>query len=461
MFPSQVGSYNDDDLLGTDATTATSNFDPTHPLYQKIGDLAELTDENPALRNGAHQSRYASDGPGIYAFSRIDRQAQREYVVALNNSRTAQTAAVPTFIANGGFSKLYGAGAGSLASNGSRNLTVTVPPLSTVVYESAGRIPASKVAPHVSLEQPTVSPVAQSRTEVRADVSGSSFYEVTFQAKVGEGRWTTIGTDDTAPYRVFHDTSSYRTGTRLTYRAVVLDNAGHTRQSGVAKSSVPAPKVTIDAPAEGSGVRDLVTVQATVDPEKASHVVRIERQIDGESGWTTVGTDSSSPVYTAVDSLASLNLAVGTLVHYRAVLQAADGATAVSATRTVRSAGNVPATMATLHYYRPAGDYNQGTPTYWGLHMWGDAVDPAVLAQIAWDKPWPATRVTGGWAEYDIPLVDDTKAVNFIMHQPAGDSVPTTREPAGDRSFLPLDGTDVYLVQGDPTVYHSKPAGTP
>jgi glycosidase len=461
MFPSQVGSYNDDDLLGTDATTATSNFDTTHPLYQKIADLAELTDENPALRNGAHQSRYASDGPGIYAFSRIARRAQREYVVALNNSTSPQSAAVATFIANGGFTKVYGAGAGSLTSNGSRNLTVTVPPLSTVVYESTGRIPASKVAPHISLATPTPTDVARGRTEVRADVAGSSFYEVTFQAKVGKGHWQAIGTDDTAPYRVFHDTSSYATGTRLTYRAVVLDNAGHTRQSGVATSSVPAPKVTIDSPAEGSGVRDLVTVQATVDPEKASHVVRIQRQVEGESGWTTVGTDSSSPVYTAVDSLASLNLAVGTLVHYRAVLQAADGATAVSATRTVRSAGNVPATMATLHYFRPAGDYNQGTPTYWGLHMWGDAVDPAVLAQIAWDKPWPATRVTGGWAEYDIPLVDDTKPVNFIMHQPSGDSVPTTREPGGDRSFLPLDGTDVYLVQGDPTVYHSKPAGTP
>ena len=57
--------------------------------------------------------------------------------------------------------------------------------------------------------------------------------------------------------------------------------------------------------------------------------------------------------------------------------------------------------------------------------------------------------------------MDDTKPVNFIMHQPSGDSVPATREPGGDRSFLPLDGTDVYLVQGDPTIHTSKPPGTP
>ena len=34
MFPSQVASFNDNDLIGTDATTADANFDTHHPLYQ-------------------------------------------------------------------------------------------------------------------------------------------------------------------------------------------------------------------------------------------------------------------------------------------------------------------------------------------------------------------------------------------------------------------------------------------
>ncbi len=93
-----------------------------------------------------------------------------------------------------------------------------------------------------------------------------------------------------------------------------------------------------------------------------------------------------------------------------------------------------PVTTAVLRYFRPAGDY-----TGWGLHMWGDAVADSVLAQIAWDKPWPFTAVEDGWARYDIALKDDTKPVNFIMHLPSGDSVPTTREPGGDRSFVPSD----------------------
>ncbi|MCU1568104.1 MAG: alpha-amylase, partial [Pseudarthrobacter sp.] len=86
LFASQVPEYLDDDLLGSDATHATDNFNPEHPLYSKISQLAGLTKEHPALRDGAHQHRYASEGQGIYAFSRTDARDQREYVVALNNS---------------------------------------------------------------------------------------------------------------------------------------------------------------------------------------------------------------------------------------------------------------------------------------------------------------------------------------------------------------------------------------
>src|SRR4029453_6574962 len=97
MFASRVPDYLDDDLLGTTATHAQDNFNPSHPLYRTISALNALTRANPALRNGAQQSRYAASGPGVYAFSRIDRDQQREYVVALNNSVQAASAAVPTY----------------------------------------------------------------------------------------------------------------------------------------------------------------------------------------------------------------------------------------------------------------------------------------------------------------------------------------------------------------------------
>ena len=154
MFASQVTDYLDDDLLGTDNTHAEDNFVPTHPLYKKIQQLAALTKEHPALRNGAHQDRYASDEAGIYAFSRLHRSQQREYVVVLNNSESEKTAAIPTYVSNGSFQRVYGSGPQYLKSNASRRLSVTVPALSTVVYKSVKPIASSKSAPRISLHQP-------------------------------------------------------------------------------------------------------------------------------------------------------------------------------------------------------------------------------------------------------------------------------------------------------------------
>ncbi|MCW8832975.1 MAG: alpha-amylase family glycosyl hydrolase, partial [Colwellia sp.] len=42
MMPSQVASYNDDDLLATDKTTAVDNFDTNHLFYQTFSKYAEL-----------------------------------------------------------------------------------------------------------------------------------------------------------------------------------------------------------------------------------------------------------------------------------------------------------------------------------------------------------------------------------------------------------------------------------
>jgi alpha-amylase len=166
-----------------------------------------------------------------------------------------------------------------------------------------------------------------------------------------------------------------------------------------------------------------------------------------------VGTDTSSPVYTVFDDTSSLPDAAS--VAYRAVLTYAPGRTVTSGTRTV-TVVQTPVTTAFVHYRRPAGDYG-AIPGGWGLHLWGDAVRDDVLAQVAWDQPWQRTGVidADGYAVYEIPLKDDTKPVNFIMHLPSGNSVPTTREPGGDRSFVPLDHPHIYLRQGDPAIYFS------
>jgi glycosidase len=433
------------DNIGSNETPVEDNFDTGHPLYRSIADLARLTREHRALRDGPQQHRHSTDGPGVYAFSRLDRAGQREYVVALNNSEQAQTALIPTAARGGApFDRIYGEGASDASTDGGGRLRAVVPPLSTVVFRSRGPIPRSASAPDVGLAVPADGEPARDRVEARAFVSGDSFYDVTFQARVGDGPWAPIGTDDNEPYRVFHDIAALEPGTPVQYRAVVLDNAGHTRVGDVGTVQVAEPAIRMTSPTEGGSVRNDVRLAAEATPDRNHYSVRFERSVDG-GDWTEVGTDGSQPVYTATDDVSSL--AAGTPLRYRAILTYASGRNVTSAVRST-SVGS-PVTTAVVHYNRPAGDYAD-----WGLHLWGNG---KAGPDTSWDAPEQRDGVDAYGAVYNIPLADETQPVNFIMHRPSGDSVPETREPGGDRSFVPIDHPEIWLKQGDPQVYFSPP----
>ena len=78
MFPSQVAVYNDNDLIGTDATTADANFDTRHPLYRLIAELSAVRRATPALTGGLQRIRAFSDKPGLLAISRFDPKTGQE-----------------------------------------------------------------------------------------------------------------------------------------------------------------------------------------------------------------------------------------------------------------------------------------------------------------------------------------------------------------------------------------------
>ncbi|RGP41239.1 Alpha-amylase [Altererythrobacter insulae] len=87
MFPSQTDSYNDNNLIGTDATTASDNFDTAHPLYTLIASLSEMRAAHPALRSGKQMVRtYNDEAPGLVSFARFDAETGDEYLLAFNTS---------------------------------------------------------------------------------------------------------------------------------------------------------------------------------------------------------------------------------------------------------------------------------------------------------------------------------------------------------------------------------------
>ena len=406
-----------------------------------MASLAKLAKDNPALRDGAQQHRLSSGGAGIYAFSRMDRSEQREYVVALNNSESPQSAAIPTYSAGMRFTRVYGDGGGaSGVTSGAKTLPVTVPALSAVVYRADGRLARSRSAPAVSLTAPAP---AADRLQVGADVAGDGFDEVTFLAKAGRGGFRPIGTDDNRAVPRVPRRLGLRAGHegRSTRRSCSTTPA-HSRTTGARSTRVAQPAITLEAPAEGGKVRGEAEVRAIASPDDADNVVTFQRRV-GTGAWTAIGTDSSSPVYTAFDDVSGL--APGSAVSYRAVLDYGAG-TVTSAERNVTVAPP-PLATAVVHYQRSGEDY-----AGWGLHLWGDAIADGVGTD--WNAPRQPTRTeANGTQTFEIPLKDDTKPVNFIVHQPGGDSIPTSRDPGGDRSFVPIDHPEIWLKGGDPTVY--------
>jgi alpha-amylase len=234
MFPSKVAEYNDDDLIGTSATTAQSNFNTTHPLYRHLRELSQLRDRHPTLADGAQVDRYADDEAGVYAFSRIADADDIEYVVAANNSEQPQTVTVDTFSAgNRPFRSVWPLATRPVRTNAEGQLQITVPALSAVVYR-ASRPVARETGP---APKPVFTAASGStvggRAEVAVEVPGDGFNQVTFAYRpVGTRTWTELGTDDNAPYRVFHDVRALPKGTLLEYRAVVKDHSGNRAAAG-------------------------------------------------------------------------------------------------------------------------------------------------------------------------------------------------------------------------------------
>lgn len=108
LFASRVASYNDNKLIGTRATTASSNFDTKHPLYQQIARLAAIRRAHPALARGRQIIRNTGDSPGVIAISRIDPATGKEVIAAFNSSGVAVTQNIVVDAASLGFRTIEG-----------------------------------------------------------------------------------------------------------------------------------------------------------------------------------------------------------------------------------------------------------------------------------------------------------------------------------------------------------------
>ena len=438
---------------------AEDNFDPTHPLYQAISELAGLRADHVALRQGAQLHRYSEAGPGIYAFSRIDvGGGADEYVVAVNTSEVADTATFPTDSPATTFTPILPAGGAPISSAEDGAITVQVPPLDAVIYRAGTPVGSDAEPDPITVSEPAEGAEVSGRVAVRADVGSGDFAEVTFAVSVDGADYEVLGVDDNAPYAVHHDVSGLEPGAGCATGRSSPTSPATSTPTGPRRSSArrePPP----------TGARYAVVHYQRDDGDYGDQTSDDFNDLWGLHAWgDIVGTiDWTNPRrFVGEDEygrFAWVELQpgaddMGLIVHRGDTKDGTQTDRFIDPSRTpevwLRSDDATIYTsqaaadgFATIRYHRDDGDYDG-----WGLHLWGDAIDPADGTE--WDAPRPHDGVDDFGAFWQVPLVDVDATLNFIIH--AGD----TKDPGPDQSIVPSQQPTAWIVSGDETIHRSR-----
>ncbi|AVT40538.1 pullulanase-type alpha-1,6-glucosidase [Plantactinospora sp. BB1] len=454
MFASRTADYLDDDLLGTDRSHAVDQYDPTHPLYRTIAGLGALRKAHPALRDGIQVTRYAADGPGVFAFSRIAPADRVEYVAAVNNAPTAQTVTVHTWSAGTRFSGIYGSDATAQAGPDGK-LSITVPPLAAVVLRADAPIARPTAAPSVRITDPAPEAAVPTRAGVVAQVTGDPLATVTVAARVDGGAWRLLGQarnqGGPVPYRVHHDLQGLPGGARIEYKAVVRDSSGRT---GTARSTA-----TVGTPPR-TDARDWLVVHyqrpAGGYPDWQLHAwgdIDPAYQTPWPSGQPFAGEDSYGRFawvklkpgartvgFLVVDAAGNKDVPVDRSVDVTRTGEVwlRQGDPTVHPSRQAATGEPDPPvdeSVAVLHYRRAGNDY-----AGWGLHVWDGAANPT-----DWASPLPPAERDEFGITFRVPLAAGATGLSYIIHN--GD---TKDVPDDQRLDFAGAGREAWLLAGTP-----------
>ena len=371
MFASQVPEYLDDDLLGTDRPTPQDNFvtdAPAVPEHQPAGRRHRGTPG--AARRRRSRCATPPTGPGVYAFSRIDRTA-----ADASTSSRSTTASRPQSAAR---ADLHPQGHLPQGVRRRTALSSTTgeprrPCRSRVrrrcrpsVYESDRPHPAVAATLRRSAWPRRRRPIeSRGRMHVTADVERRLVLRGHLPAQARPRR-AGRPSAPTTPRRTRSSTTSRRSARHQ--GVLPRGRAGQRRPHQ--RHRCPRGHGARTANHDRGAARGAQRARRRRGARGRRPRTGDPRRCASSAAWPAArgrrsAPTRSSPVYTVFDDLTPLALAAGTAVQYRAILAEPDGTTVTSAVRSVRFAGP-PATMARLHYFRPAGDYDRLGPAHVG-----------------------------------------------------------------------------------------------
>ncbi|ARI79178.1 pullulanase [Halobacillus mangrovi] len=109
---------------------------------------------------------------------------------------------------------------------------------------------------------------------------------------------------------------------------------------------------------------------------------------------------------------------------------------------------SVPDGHVRIHYKRLDGAYDG-----WGLHLWNqDSQQPAIDFKVDWADPVLFDQASDWGVYVDVPVIDITNGLNFIVHK--GDE----KDTPNDRNFPKTGEREFWIVQGQEEVYTNEPS---
>lgn len=241
MFATQVDDWKTEIRIGSTPIGERSSFDVHNPLEDQITQLQGIIKDNPALRNGVQQTRFADSS--IFVASRFANK--QEYIIAFNDAGTEQTASFNVSTSGANWQTLDGSALELTTS--ANKISIKMQPRSYVVLK-ADQLFVPKTKLSISLQSPTTDYYTPQWLAMTATIPGDDFNEVTFVARIIGGSWKVLGTSDHrtfttgmmdgGTYRVFLHPRNYKSGTKVEVIAIAKGATGVKVASKIQKVTI-------------------------------------------------------------------------------------------------------------------------------------------------------------------------------------------------------------------------------
>jgi glycosidase len=230
MFATKVTMWKTEKRVGSRPIGDGDSFAARkHPIAEYLASLSKLRSEHPALANGQMQVRLAK-GP-IFALSKRDHDASREYLVIFNNSAKTSTALIPT-ATRSSWREIFGKA--RVTARGTA-VEVVMPPLTTLVLEAKREITETRI----SLEGlKAKEDFLTGFQKVTASVKTEDLARTEFLIE-DQGGWRSLGVDLNRPFNIYIDPNQYSGQRRV--KALVVSSKGERYESKPITLSIATP----------------------------------------------------------------------------------------------------------------------------------------------------------------------------------------------------------------------------